>query len=100
MQLHQIDDLLDVFRAILFFISAYSVLVLIARYRKEKNDWNQKTVDIWYGFLMWSLSGCVFTIQAIALDRPLTPATVFITAAILVTGKAVHQKGVWGGNAT
>lgn len=98
--LHAPDDLLDVFRIFLFVLSAYSAVVLVLRYRREGADWNTKTKDIWYGSLMWSIAGCIFVLQAIALDRPFTAATVFMTAAILVTGKGVHGKGPWGGNAT
>jgi hypothetical protein len=97
--MHRPDDWLDVFRIFLFFVSTYSVLLLAIRYRNGGNEWNIKTKDYWFSALMWSLSGCVFTMQGIALDRPLTPATVFMTAAILTTGKAVHRKGDWGSNA-
>jgi len=99
-QLYYPDDWLDYFRIILFFVSAYTVVVLLYRYRVNGHGWNTKSMDIWFGNLMWALSGCVFMVQAIALDRPMTVATVFVFAAILVSGKAVHKKGAWGSDAT
>lgn len=93
------DDFLDWFRILLFGLSVFSAVTLVLRYRRGGANWNVKTKDYWYSALMWSLAGCVFTVQGIALNRPLTPATVFMTAAILVTAKAVVRKGDWGSNA-
>ena len=99
MHLHFVDSWTDVLRVLVLFVSVYCVVLLLIRHQQEALRWNVKTKDLWYALLMWSLAGCVFAVQGIALDRPFTPATVFLTAAVLVTGKGVHRKGRWGGDA-
>lgn len=87
-------------RLFCFFVSAYSFVFLLVRYRAGGGrEWNVKTKDYWFALVMWSLSGCVFTIQGIVLNRPLTPGFVFLIAAILVTGKGLSRKGDWGARA-
>ena len=93
------NELLDFLRLLLFFVGAYSLTILLVRYRNGGKDWNVKTKDHWFGLVMWSLAGCVFSLQGVALDRPLTVGFVFLTAAVLATGKAVHKNGDWGSNA-
>lgn len=94
------NDWHDFVRVVAFFVSLYAFVVLLSRYFRDGNDWNSKTMDYWYALTMWSLAGCVFTVQGVALDRPFTPGFVFLTAAILVTGKGLNQKGDWGNRAT
>ena len=94
--MHGINDWHDVVRVVAFFVSLFSLAKLIIRYQQSRNEWNVKTKDYWFALLMWSLAGCVFTVQGITLDYPFTPGFVFLTAAILVTGKGLHQKGTWG----
>lgn len=94
------NDLIDVLRVITFLVSVYSATTLLIRYKQNHHAWNTKTKDYWYALFMWSLAGAEFCIQGIALDRPLTPATVFMIAAVLVTGKGVHNKSGWGNGAT
>jgi hypothetical protein len=86
----------DFVRGVGFCVSIFCVAVLLIRWRQKSAGWNEKTKDYWYALLMWSLAGCVFTVQGIVLDRPFTPGFVFLIAAILVTGKGLHQKGDWG----
>lgn len=94
------NDWHDLVRVLAFFISVYCVVILLLRWKRDSKDWNVKTRDYWYALFMWSLAGCVFTVQGVALDRPFTPGFVFLTAAVLVTGKGLHRKGEWGSRAT
>lgn len=86
----------DIVRILAFFVSLYCLVTLLVRYRQGNVTWNTKTKDYWFALMMWSLSGCVFTVQGLVLDRPFTPGFVFLTAAILVTGKGLSRKGIWG----
>lgn len=97
---YYLDDWYDVVRFVAFFVSLYSAGCLLVKYHRHHKTWNTKTKDYWFALLMWSFAGAEFCIQGIGLDRPFTPATVFLVAAILVTGKGVHQKGDWGNNAS
>lgn len=91
------DNWHDYIRLLAFVVSLYSLVMLVVRYRKNGGqDWNVKTKDYWFALVMWSSAGCVLSIQGIALNRPLTPGLVLMTAAILVTGKGVFKKGPWG----
>jgi len=96
--MHLLDDWADYIRALGFVISAYSFVTLVVRFKRNRKSWNQKTIDYWYALLMWSLSGCIFCIQAILLNRPISVGFVFLMAAIFVTGKGVNAKGSWGNN--
>lgn len=91
---------LDYIRVLGFFVSLYSFVALLGRWKRHHKNWNVKTADIWYGLTMWTFSGCVFTAQAIYYHRPFTPGFVFLMAAIFVTGKGVHRRGEWGSNAS
>lgn len=96
-----LDEWHDYVRAFAFFVSLYCLVFLVLRYfQTDGKNWNVKTKDYWFALVMWTLSGCVFTIQGITLDRPFTPGFVFLTAAILVTGKGIRRKGEWGTRAT
>lgn len=94
--MYVLDEWHDFLRVVIFFISLYCIITLFRRWRRDHKDWNTKTTDYWYALLMWSLAGCVLSAQGVTLDRPLTPGTVFLAAAIVVTGKGLHQKGDWG----
>lgn len=89
----------DWVRVFAFFISLLCLAKLVVRYRQQSDGWNVKTKDYWFALTMWSLAGCVFTVQGITLDRPFTPGFVFMTSAILVTGKGLYRKGAWGNGA-
>lgn len=96
----EINNWHDWLRLAAFFVSLYSFAMLVYRYQTGGGkNWNVKTKDYWFALVMWSLSGCAFTIQGIALDRPFTPGFVFLIAAILVTGKGIRRKGDWGAHA-
>lgn len=99
-ELHYINDWLDVWRVIIIAMLTFSLYILILRYRRNGKYWNTKTRDLWYALLMWTLAGWALTFQGILLDRPLTPAAIFIWAATFVTGKGVFHKGDWGGRDT
>lgn len=93
------DQWHDFLRVVIFAVSLYSVVYLLRRFPQSGQSWNPKTKDYWFALLMWSIAGCAFTIQGVILDRPFTPATVFLSAAVLVTGRGLHRKGGWGPNA-
>jgi hypothetical protein len=92
-----LDDWHDFLRLGVFVISIYAFVMLIVRWRQYADEWTDKTKDYWYALLMWTFVGIVGSIQGIIMDRPLTPATVVLTAAVLVTGRGLHTKGAWGG---
>lgn len=91
-----INDWHDILRTLAFFVSIYCVIVLAIHYKRDGRNWNVKTKDYWFALMMWSLAGCVFAGQGVVLDRPFTPGFVFLTAAVLVTGKGLARKGPWG----
>lgn len=95
--MQSIDDPLDFVRMGVFLVTLYTTVKLIAAWYRHRNDWNQKTLDLWYTLTAWSVAGMVFSVQGVLLGRPLTAGFVFLIAAALVGGKAVHQKGAWGG---
>lgn len=93
-----LDEWHDWLRLGLALLSIYCIFVLIAR-RRASHDWNLKTNDHWYSALMWQFAGLLFFIQGVVLDRGITLALVFMTAAVLTAGKALTIKGPWGSNA-
>lgn len=100
MHLHYINDLVDVFRAIVAAVLFFSLYILLVRFKRNGKDWNTKTRDLWYSLFMWTIAGITLMFQGILLDRPLTPATMAVFAASFVTGKGVFKKGDWGGSDT
>lgn len=93
-----LNDWHDFVRVVVFLISIYCCVTLVNRYRKNSSRWNPKTLDYWYALLAWSVVGVVGSIQGIYFDLPFSPGVVVTTAAALVTGKGLHQKGSWGGD--
>lgn len=94
------DSWSDLLRVGLCLISLWSCITLLLRWKKysTKQEWTPKTKDYWYALFMWTIVGMVVPIQGIILDRPFTPATVAIAAAVLVTGTGLSRKGDWGGS--
>lgn len=91
-----LNDWHDSIRVIIFVMSLYSLYKLVQARRLSGGEWNTKTNDYWFAMLMWVLAGHALTVQGVLLDRPFTPAFVFLTAAILTTAKGLHRKGSWG----
>lgn len=92
-----LNDWADYLRVITLLVSLYACVTLIRRWRQHNDAYNTKTKDYWYALFMWTIVGIVVPIQAMTLDRPFTPATVVITAAVLTTAKGLHTRGSWGG---
>lgn len=92
-----LNEWYDFLRVGMFLLSLWCCITLLLRWRKYSDAWTDKTKDYWYSLFMWTVVGQVTSIQSIYLDRPVTAATVTILAAVLVTGKGLHQKGDWGG---
>lgn len=88
----------DLIRSLAFAVNVYALYILISVIFTRHHLWTPKTIDLWYAFTMWTLTGTVSCLQSIILDRPFTPAFVFLTAASFVGAKAVHSKGEWGGS--
>lgn len=93
------DDWLDLIRVAAFVVGIYCTVLLLIRFKRHGKTYNSKTKDIWFSMVMFSIAGVVAMVQGLVLDRPFTPAFVCIVAAIFAGGKAVRQKGPWGGNA-
>lgn len=93
------DDWHDFIRVITFIISLYSTIMLAVHYKNHHKDWNERTIDFWYAMMSWSIGGCILAVQGVYLDRPFTAGFVAVSAAIFVTGKAVHANGPWGSHA-
>jgi hypothetical protein len=94
-----LDEWYDLLRVGMFLLSLGCTVTLLLKWRRysESQSWTSKTKDYWYSMFMWSIVGQVTSIQSIYLDRPLTPATVTILAAVLVTVNGLRKKGTWGG---
>lgn len=92
------DNVLNICRFLVLLLSLWCCYKLLWRFRKFGDNYTGKTKDYWYALLMWAVVGVVTMAQGIYLNRPLTPATIIIAAAVLVTGKGLHSKGSWGGD--
>lgn len=86
----------DYVRLVAFFMCLYCLIMLLVTRQREGDGWNTKTHDYWYAMVMWVLAGHVIAAQGVILDRPFSPAVVFLTAAALTTGKGLHKRGEWG----
>lgn len=97
--MENLNDWHDYVRVLLIGILIYSLLVLTIRFRAQHKTWNDKTKDYWYAMTMWCLTAGVLLVQGIALNLGFTPGFVLLVSATLVTGRGLHRKGDWGGNA-
>lgn len=96
----RLDDWYDSVRVAVGVICLITLFVLFKRYRRDGENWNKKTHDLWFSVVMWTFAGLVMTIQGIYLDYIFGPALVFLTAAALTGAKGIFAKGSWGGNDT
>lgn len=99
MDFHGVNGWLDLSRVVIAALSFWCCYRLVCDNLKFSHTWNTKTKDAWYAVFMWSVAGVVLPIQGILLDRPLTAGYLIIFAATMVTGKFLHTKGPWGGDA-
>lgn len=90
--MHGIDEWHDVLRLILFLVGAYCIFILCLQWKSDRRKWDEPLGDLWFALLMWALTGCVVLTQSITQNQPFSPMTVFLTAAILVTGKMLHSR--------
>ena len=90
------DQWHDWARLVIFFVCLTSIIILIKRFRLNRNGWNSKTRDYWYSLVMWSLAGCVITVEGVYQDSDFGFRGVFVIAASLITLKGLLQKGEWG----
>lgn len=82
--------------SLLLFICLLCILTLANRWRKNREQWNPKTRDYWYSFLMWSVAGAAMAIESIARDSPLRLRLGFSLAASVVTFIGLRRRGAWG----
>lgn len=92
------NDWYDWWRALLFLICVASLVLLGLRYFGNRECWNEKTKDYWYSMVMWTLAGLTISIEGVVRDSPLGVRLVIVTAASLVSLKALAKKGPWGGS--
>lgn len=87
----------DWWRLGIYFLTSWSLIILVARYRKHRVNWNDKTVDYWYSLTMWCLAGWVLALEGILRDSAFGARLIFITLAASITLRGLRQKGSWGG---
>lgn len=94
----KVDDVIDWWRLVAFALCLIALVILMRRFVQFRDDWNEKTRDQWYSLVMWIVAGGAYAIQGIFFEVPFGPALVIMTAAVLVSLKALLQKGTWGGD--
>lgn len=82
---------------LLIFVACTSCLIFLAiRFVKRRKDWNAKTRDYWFAMTTWSLAGAAIGVQGIYEHIPISPRTVLVTVAALVTLNGLRRQGGWG----
>lgn len=86
----------DWWRVYVMFLCSWSLLILAHRYRHNRCGWNNKTLDYWYAFVMWSIAGFSVSLEGILRDSDFGVRLVFLLMASSITLKGLWQKGSWG----
>jgi hypothetical protein len=91
-----IDSPGDWLRLLIFITCATCLLVLAFRLVTRGRKWNPKTRDIWFAMMTWSLAGVFIGVQGIQESLSISPRTLLVTIAALVTLNALRRSGEWG----
>ena len=87
----------DFLRLWMFLVNAVTIVVMYDKFRKYRNEWTIKTLDIKLALLLWCLSAITAAPQNIMADAPFGPKTIIGALASAVMLRAVLRKGSWGG---
>lgn len=88
--------LLNLARVVTGIICIWSMYIMTKSYYKNHTKWNAKTIDYWYGRLMWTVVGLAACIEGLIRQSPFRYSFVLLMAAVIVTFKANVQRGSWG----
>lgn len=88
---------IDVVRVVILVVCVTTLVLMSRAFFRQRNKWNEKTRDYWYGRMMWALVGVSSAIEGIARGVPFRYTLILIAAASLATLKGNLRKGPWGG---
>lgn len=80
-----IDEWYDWWRLGILVVSAICFILLVRQLFTCRDSWAEKSRDIWYVGLMWTVAAAEMQIEGLARDTGLRFRLIFVTAAILVT---------------
>lgn len=83
-------------RILVAILCVWSMYIMTKSYVKNHRNWNQKTIDYWYGRQVWTVVGLSACIEGLVRNSPFRYTFVFIVVAVIATLKGNLQKGKWG----
>jgi hypothetical protein len=92
----KVDDWYDWWRLVNALICGAGVVLLLLRYHNNHHNYNTKTLDIWYAFVAWTLTGLISSLEGIIRNSELGLRVLCVSVGGLVTLKALLRKGSWG----
>lgn len=91
-----LDTGYDWWRVANFAVNLLCFIWLWGGLKRQRQQWNTKTRDLWYSRMMWAIAGMAISVEGIVQNRTSTLTLVFVTAAGLISFKALNTKGSWG----
>lgn len=91
-----LDTGYDLWRVGNILLNLLAFIWLCGGLKRQRQQWNTKTRDLWYSRMMWAIAGMAISIEGIAFSRNSTFTLIFVTAASLISFKALNTKGSWG----
>ena len=88
----------DFLRLGMLLVNLAALVVMYNKFRKYRNEWTIKILDIKLALLLWCLSAITSAPQNILADAPFGPKTIIGALASAVMLRAVLRKGPWGWN--
>lgn len=93
-----IDSPGDILRLIILIVCLACLVMLAGRFMTRHGRWNPKTRDYWFAMVTWSLAGVFIGVQGLMEELPISPRTILVTMAALVTFNGLRRTGGWGDN--
>lgn len=91
-----IDTPFDLWRLLNLVVGVFCIVWLFGGLAQQHKQWNTKTRDFWYSRLMWAFTQVSLSVDGIVQHIGISFSLPLITAAGLVTMKALAAKGSWG----
>lgn len=86
----------DIWRSLNLFINVMCIIWLIGGLKRQRKNWNFKTINLWYSRLLWAVTGGVLSFEGLSNDRDWSYTLAFVTIASVFTFYSLLIRGTWG----
>ncbi len=85
-----------VIRILVIWSCSVAIGAMVFQISKHRAEWNPKTIDLWYGRMMWCVFGVSAAIEGLIRETPFRYSQILLLGASLATLRGILTPGSWG----